>query len=80
MDIYFKLQIFIDKLKQNTLGARDTDWVWVTVYMERLDFFVLRSRKPPVFLGAWGTFPSRVICLDGRELIISLVAISGATW
>ena len=38
MDIYFQLQIFIDKLKQNRLGAKDTDWVWVTVYMERLGF------------------------------------------
>lgn len=39
VDIYFELQVFIDKFRQNRLGAGDADLLWVTVYMERLAFF-----------------------------------------
>lgn len=74
MDIYFELQIFIDKFKQNRLGARDANLVWATVDMERMAFFVLHPQKPRV-PGGMGMFPSTArIYLDGRELIILLVA------
>lgn len=57
VDVYYELQIFIDKFRQNRLGARDAALVWVTVYVERLVFLCCLLGNLPGSSGR-GIFPS----------------------